>query len=134
MSVPPVPSAPPVPRVAALAILLAGLAGGFGVAFAALAAHLPGGALLSSAALMLLVHAPAFLALALLHGAGLRPLAGLSLAVLALGLALFAGDLAARVFTGARLFAMAAPVGGSLLIAGWAGVALIGLQRLVLKP
>jgi uncharacterized membrane protein YgdD (TMEM256/DUF423 family) len=47
--------------------------------------------------------------------------------VLLLGLALFAGDLVTRDFTDDRLFAMAAPVGGGLMIIGWLGIALSAL-------
>ena len=39
------------------------------------------------------------------------------------GLTLFAGDLLARHYLGARLFPMAAPIGGVLMIAGWAALA-----------
>jgi uncharacterized membrane protein YgdD (TMEM256/DUF423 family) len=46
-------------------------------------------------------------------------------AVLALGAALFSGDLAARAFLGGRLFPFAAPLGGSLMIFGWVALALI---------
>jgi uncharacterized membrane protein YgdD (TMEM256/DUF423 family) len=37
---------------------------------------------------------------------------------------LFCGDLTARVFGGSRLFAFAAPAGGSLMILGWFAAAL----------
>ena len=40
-------------------------------------------------------------------------------AALCIGGALFAGDVAARAFIGARLFPMAAPTGGMILIASW---------------
>jgi uncharacterized membrane protein YgdD (TMEM256/DUF423 family) len=101
-----------------LLVLLAGLAGAAGVAFAAAAAHGAGGQTAASAALVLLAHAPALLAL------GLRPpqsgrwlgIAGL---VLALGTALFAADMAMRQFAGHALLPMAAPAGGVLMIAGW---------------
>jgi len=36
-----------------------------------------------------------------------------------LGAALFAGDLSLRAFVGQRLFAMAAPGGGIILILSW---------------
>jgi uncharacterized membrane protein YgdD (TMEM256/DUF423 family) len=35
---------------------------------------------------------------------------------------LFAGDIASRALAGHRLFAMAAPTGGTLLIAAWAAL------------
>jgi len=42
---------------------------------------------------------------------------------LALGAALFAGDLMMRDLAGHSLFAMAAPTGGTLAIAAWLGIA-----------
>jgi uncharacterized membrane protein YgdD (TMEM256/DUF423 family) len=44
-----------------------------------------------------------------------------------LGGALFAGDVSARAFLGHRLFPMAAPTGGMILIASWLTVALAAL-------
>jgi uncharacterized membrane protein YgdD (TMEM256/DUF423 family) len=49
--------------------------------------------------------------------------AGLFLA----GSVLFGGDLSVRALAGARLFPMAAPIGGTLLIFGWALVTLAAL-------
>lgn len=110
-------------------IALGGLSGALGVALSAMAAHSPEGANLKTAAEFLLVHGPAFMALAALARAEVLPrwalLAG-ALA-LALGLSFFAGDLARRSFTGARLFPMAAPTGGTLMILGWAWFGLAGL-------
>jgi uncharacterized membrane protein YgdD (TMEM256/DUF423 family) len=40
---------------------------------------------------------------------------------------LFAGDLVTRDFTDDRLFAMAAPAGGGLMILGWLGIAVSAL-------
>jgi uncharacterized membrane protein YgdD (TMEM256/DUF423 family) len=50
-------------------------------------------------------------------------------ALLLFGTILFCGDLSARAMTGSRLFPMAAPLGGSLMIAGWIGTALAALLR-----
>ncbi|PSJ56756.1 DUF423 domain-containing protein [Kumtagia ephedrae] len=105
-------------------ILLAGLAGALGVALSAAAAH-RGGANLQTAATFLLVHAPALIGLSLLAFRTAR-LGGY---VLAVALVLFCGDLAARDFLGERLFAYAAPAGGTLLIAGWVLVAVSALLR-----
>ena len=44
-----------------------------------------------------------------------------------LGIGLFAGDLAARVWLGGRLFPFAAPLGGGLTIASWALVAVVSI-------
>lgn len=106
---------------AALAALYAAL----GVALAALAAHVSGGGSLATAATILLAEAPLLLAGAAAVQAGLIGgwLVGVGLGAGAFGAALFAADLAARVFLGERLFAQAAPSGGSLLILGWLMVA-----------
>lgn len=112
-----------------LLIALGGLSGAAGVALSAVAAHSPEGANLKTAADFLLVHGPAFFALAALARMQTLPrwviIAG-ALA-LALGLTFFAGDLARRAFTGTRLFPMAAPAGGTLMILGWAWFGIAGL-------
>ncbi len=64
---------------------------------------------------------------ALLALAGLMGAMGIVLAAASAHGALFAGDVAARAFIGARLFPMAAPAGGMILIASWLGVALAAL-------
>lgn len=102
-----------------LLVAAAGLCGAGGVALSAVAAHRPDLANLGTAANMLLFHAPAFLALSLSAGNKVR---GIASHVLLAGLVLFAGDLLSRAYLGARLFPMAAPGGGVLLIAGWLGV------------
>jgi len=76
---------------------------------------------------MLLFHAPALLALGLFIPQG--RILGLASAVLALGLCLFCADLAVRdLGLAARLFPMAAPIGGSAMIVGWT---LLGLSALL---
>lgn len=114
-----------------LVSLAAGLLGAAGVALAAAAAHRVDDAALATAAQMLLLHATAALATVAVAGRSTRPLAWLiaALAMLA-GAALFAGDIALRAFTGERLFAMAAPTGGSTMIAGWLMVALASAVEL----
>lgn len=104
-----------------LLVLLGGLSGALGVALSAVAAHYPGGNNLSAAAEFLLLHGPAFFALAALAKTGVLPRWSLAAGalVLVVGLALFSGDLARRVFAGERLFHWAAPTGGALLILGW---------------
>jgi uncharacterized membrane protein YgdD (TMEM256/DUF423 family) len=131
MSVPDVSETLGSDRACGAMVLLGGLSGGLGVALSAMAAHLPGGELLANAANMLLFHAPAFLALAALRGTGPRGVLAFATLALAIGLALFAGDLASRVMLGDRLFAMAAPTGGSLMILGWAGILVAGVARLM---
>lgn len=99
-----------------------GSCGAAGVALSAAAAH-AGGANTGTAASFLLMHAGAFLAVGLTRGS--RPLRVAATVVL-FGLALFSGDLLMRDFAGMRLFPMAAPVGGSLMILGWLALAVTG--------
>ncbi|BCH25720.1 hypothetical protein MesoLjLc_56460 [Mesorhizobium sp. L-8-10] len=100
-------------------VVFGGLCGATGVALSAVATH-AGGANVGTAASFLLMHAPAFLALGLAaRGQALR-LAGLALL---LGVLTFCGDLLMRDYAGARLFPMAAPAGGVLMIFGWLAVA-----------
>jgi uncharacterized membrane protein YgdD (TMEM256/DUF423 family) len=102
-------------------IVLAGLMGACGVALAAAAAHGASGAGLDSAAYLLLFHAVAVLGAASLTDQGLlwRPLGLVAMAGFVVGGGLFAGDVSMRAFAGHRLFPMAAPTGGSLLILSW---------------
>lgn len=104
--------------------VFAGLGGAIGVALSAAAAHNVDMPNLGTAANMLLFHAPVFLALGLASQNKVRNIAGLTLSA---GLLLFAGDLLARTYLGSRLFPMAAPTGGLLLIAGWLGIAVSAL-------
>ncbi|WP_292327312.1 DUF423 domain-containing protein, partial [Mesorhizobium sp.] len=73
-----------------------------------------------TAASFLLMHAPVFLAVGLIGADRALRIASL---VLLFGLVLFCGDLLARDFLGSRLFPMSAPIGGTLLIAGWLAIA-----------
>jgi uncharacterized membrane protein YgdD (TMEM256/DUF423 family) len=101
--------------------VLAALMGASGVALAAAAAHIDGGEFARMASAFLILHAAALIAVSA-HRAGLWPsLAGLALAA---GAILFAADLSARAFLGARLFPYAAPIGGSLMILAWLALAL----------
>jgi uncharacterized membrane protein YgdD (TMEM256/DUF423 family) len=110
----------------------AGLFGACGVAAAAGAAHLPGGEHLSAVALILLTHAAALLALTPRARPG-EPGARLwlvSAVALAVGAALFSADVALLALRGARLFPMAAPTGGTILILGWLAAFLAGMTGL----
>lgn len=100
-------------------VLAGGLCGAAGVALSAAAAH-AGGSNVATAAAFLLAHAPVFLAVGLAGSA--RALRGGAI-VLLVGLLVFAGDLLMRDFAGFRLFPMAAPAGGILMILGWLAVA-----------
>ncbi|MCO5159561.1 MAG: DUF423 domain-containing protein [Mesorhizobium sp.] len=102
-------------------LLAGGLLGAAGVSLSAAAAH-AGGGNVATAANFLLVHAPAFLALGLFGSSAGRVLRAGGWIVLA-GVLLFCGDLIARHYLGDRLFPMAAPTGGTLMIAGWLVIA-----------
>jgi uncharacterized membrane protein YgdD (TMEM256/DUF423 family) len=107
-------------------IVLAGLMGACGVMLAAATAHLPDAARLGAASSMLLFHATAVIgavALAergILHGR-IGPVACFGFVIAA---SLFAGELTMRQYAGYALFPMAAPTGGTLLIASWLVLAL----------
>jgi uncharacterized membrane protein YgdD (TMEM256/DUF423 family) len=106
-------------------LLAAGLLGASGVALSAAAAH-QGIANVATAASFLLMHAPAFLALSILGGSRIRSFGSWALL---LGLVIFSGDLLARAYLGTRLFPMAAPSGGVLMIGGWLVIGASALKR-----
>lgn len=111
-------------RAATVYQMVGGVAGAAGVALSAIAAH-AGGGNVGTAATMLLAHAPVFLAVGLSNAGRAAQLAA---AVLLSGVALFCGDLLVRELGAARLFPMAAPAGGILMMAGWLGLALAALR------
>lgn len=104
-------------------IAVAGLCGAAGVGLSAAAAH-ASGANLGIAASFLLAHAPVVLAIGLIGGN--RVLLSAT-AILLLGVLLFSGDLVMRDYAGTRLFPMAAPAGGTIMILGWLGIAISAL-------
>jgi uncharacterized membrane protein YgdD (TMEM256/DUF423 family) len=113
-----------------LFIILAGLMGASGVALAAAGAHgAKAGMGLDSAAYLLLIHACAVIAVtvATRNGLTMRPAALAATAGFVIGAALFAGDLSLRAFAGHRLFPMAAPAGGTIMILAWLVVAIAAL-------
>ena len=110
--------------------VLAALMGAGGVALAASAVHSDGGELARTAAYFLLLHAAALLgatagARAFIADARIARALLLVGAALGIGAVIFSADLASRAFAGARLFPMAAPAGGSLMILGWLALALV---------
>ena len=111
-------------------LVLAGLLGAMGIVLAAASAHGAPGSGLDSAGYLLLIHAAAVIGgTALLHQAMLSRTVGLiALAGFVFGGTLFAGDVAARAWLGSRLFPMAAPSGGVILIASWLVLALAALM------
>lgn len=108
-----------------LLVLAGGLSGAGGVALSAAAAHV-GGAFVGTVAAMMLAHAPVFVASGISPGWRLLRVGN---GVLVLGLLLFCGDLLMRDFAGSPLFPMAAPTGGTLLIAGWLTIAISSAFR-----
>jgi uncharacterized membrane protein YgdD (TMEM256/DUF423 family) len=104
---------------------LGGLMGACGVILAALSAHGADASRLAPASSMLLFHAAAVLATIALAVRG--PISAAFALVPAWGFVagstLFAGDLALRQFAGHPLFPLAAPTGGTLLIASWLALA-----------
>ena len=108
-----------------VAIAFAGLFGALGTAGAALAAHGGGDRqMLTIAAAIAFVHAPALLALGLVGPGRLRARA-LPGSAWIVGVLLFSGDLGSRAFLDGRLFVNAAPTGGSILIVGWASLVVL---------
>lgn len=107
-------------------VILAGVFGALGVALAAGAAHGGGADALGPASQMLLFHAPVLLALGLFGASARSPLFWGGL-VIAFGTALFAGALASRYYLGQPPFPMAAPVGGTSLMLGWAIIVFGGM-------
>ena len=107
---------------------LAGLFGAAGVGLMALASHGTWPTILY-AAIMVLVHAVALLALAAGLKVGLfdRRLAPAAGCVLAFAVALFAADVTLHALTGEHLFPMAAPSGGTLSILAWLAIGLAAL-------
>ena len=109
-----------------LLIGLAGLMGAAGVALAAASAHGADASRLATVSAMLLFHATAILATTALLARGLLH-GGIGLTAafgFVIGAALFAGDLSLRQYAGHALFPMAAPTGGTVMIAGWLAVTL----------
>lgn len=107
---------------------LAALMGAAGVASAAAAAHATANPLLATMSQMLMIHAAAALAiLALGRGSPNEAWFAAAATLMIVGVGLFSGDLAARVWLGAKLFPFAAPLGGGLTIASWAAAAAISI-------
>jgi uncharacterized membrane protein YgdD (TMEM256/DUF423 family) len=112
-------------RALRIQIVLAGVMGATGVILAAASAHQPDASRLASASSMLLFHAAAILGtVALTERGTLHPRLGLVSAFgFVIATSLFAGDLTMRQYVGHGLFPMAAPTGGTLLIASWIALA-----------
>jgi uncharacterized membrane protein YgdD (TMEM256/DUF423 family) len=113
-------------RSARVLIVLAGIMGADGVILAAASAHQADASRLAAASSMLLFHACAMLAtVALAERALIHARIGLAAAIgFVIAASLFAGDLTLRQYAGHGLFPMAAPTGGTLLIASWLALAI----------
>ncbi|WP_319774322.1 DUF423 domain-containing protein [Breoghania sp.] len=111
--------------------LAAGLSGAAGVALSAVAAHIDSSGFVSAAAAIALAHAPILLILCLPGIRDVLRLPALPAFMITLGVFLFCGDMSARVFLDHKLFAYAAPTGGSLLILGWLAIAALALPALL---
>jgi uncharacterized membrane protein YgdD (TMEM256/DUF423 family) len=108
-------------RTSRILIVLAAVMGADGVMLAAASAHQADASRLAAASSMLLFHATAVLATVALAERGIVR-AGIGVAAafgFVLAASLFAGDLTLRQYAGHSLFPMAAPTGGTLLIASW---------------
>ena len=108
-------------RASRILIVLAAIMGADGVILAAASAHGADASRLASASSMLLFHASAVLGAVALIERGLvhARLGILSAFGFVIAASLFAGDLTVRQYAGHGLFPMAAPTGGTLLIASW---------------
>jgi uncharacterized membrane protein YgdD (TMEM256/DUF423 family) len=108
-------------RLFRILIVLSGVMGADGVILAAASAHQPDATRPAAASSMLLFHAIAVLAVVALTERGLvHARIGTAAAFgFVVAAALFAGDLTLRQYAGHSLFPMAAPTGGTLLIASW---------------
>lgn len=96
----------------------AGLLGAAGVALGAASAHVGGGDFARLAALFLLIHAAALPGV-LAVPVGRSSSRNVAASLIAIGVALFSGDLAVLGFTGHTPLAGLAPTGGIMLIVGW---------------
>ena len=108
-------------RMFRILVILAALMGADGVILAAGAAHLPDASRLASASSMLLFHALAVCAAVALTERDIlhRAIGSAAAWGFVIAASLFASDLTMRQYAGHGLFPMAAPTGGTLLIASW---------------
>ena len=112
-------------RTYRILVVLAALMGADGVILAAATAHQADATRLAAASSMLLFHATAVLASVALAERGIIHVRiGLAAAFgFVIAASLFAGDLTLRQYAGHGLFPLAAPTGGTLLIASWLALA-----------
>lgn len=114
-------------------LIAAGLAGAFGVAFGAYAAHgFAAGSyeseIATKASHYALWHALALLAVDRLSADGNR-LAHLSGLLFVVGILFFSGSLALKAVTGELAWPLITPTGGFALIGGWLALVVMGVGR-----
>jgi uncharacterized membrane protein YgdD (TMEM256/DUF423 family) len=122
-------------RWAYILMALAALSGMAGVIEAAAAAHVNVDPLLQTSSNFLLLMGTATIAIAAFalvarHCRAFYLVAG---SILLAGSSLFCYDLTMRVFFVHKLFDLAAPIGGTLMIGGWLAAALAALASLMFK-
>jgi uncharacterized membrane protein YgdD (TMEM256/DUF423 family) len=112
-------------------LAIAALFGAGGTGLWASATHAAGGGSAAIGAQMLLIHAGAIIALVAARNGGLLPERAASwlTSLLVFGVALFSADLALRGLMAQRLFPMASPLGGVLMIVAWLGLAIMPFLR-----
>lgn len=117
-------------------ILVSALAGAAGIAEAAASAHLTSEPLLQTSSNFLLVMAAAVIATCAVALATTRRPVWFLVAgsILLGGCLLFCSDMTCRVFLARRLFAFAAPAGGSLMIVGWLAIAVAAIATYFRAP
>jgi uncharacterized membrane protein YgdD (TMEM256/DUF423 family) len=113
-----------------LILAWAGLAGAAGVALAAVAAHRVDSPALATAATMLTLQAAAAVGvIAVALHAARRCLWSAVAGIMLAGASIFGGEIAFHTLTGNASFQMLAPVGGTLMIASWLGLAVLALAN-----
>lgn len=118
-------------RAGAAVALLAALAGGCGVALAAIAAHKVQVPALASAANMLMVHGAAGMALLALGQSAAHCRIWLVAAALVVGGSiLFASAVSLPILASSSLLKGLAPVGGSTVMIGWAIAAFAAARQM----
>ncbi len=98
---------------------LAALSGAAGIMESAASAHTIADPLLKTSANMLLINAASVIAISAYAFGRSQRWALFGAATLLAGSLLFCGELSTHVFLGQRFFALAAPIGGTLMIVGW---------------
>jgi uncharacterized membrane protein YgdD (TMEM256/DUF423 family) len=106
---------------------VAALMGAAGVALAAAGVHENGGELAERGALFLLLHAAAAIAIAAHARVATASASALVTVgfVMEAGAVLFSAELAMHVFTGERIFPLAAPIGGTTMLLSWMALAIV---------